>query len=96
MPPAERQYVLTRDNGCVAPRLGASLTCHGRITLAHVKDAPRMGVRAESGAGIGRRHLVSICEGHAEPGMKAGYIWVTDAVSIGLMRRYLVEKEGPD
>lgn len=90
----ERLYVLTRDQGCVAPRLGGTAhDCWGRVTLAHVKDAPRMGVRAESGDGEGRRHLVSVCEGHSEAGMRAGFIWVTHADNIAEMRRYLAERE---
>ncbi len=54
-------YVIQRDQGCVAPRLGGSfMDCGGRTTLDHVKDQPRMGVRAPSDA----RHLVTLCEAH--------------------------------
>ena len=50
-----------RDRGCVAVKLGASpADCRGRLTLDHVKDAPRMGRRAPSDA----RHLVTVCEWH--------------------------------
>jgi hypothetical protein len=53
--------VLRRDQGCVAPRLGGSfMDCGGRSTLDHVKDEPRMGVRAPSDMA----HLVTLCEGH--------------------------------
>jgi len=53
--------VLQRDQGCVAPRLGgSSMDCRGRDTLDHVKDEPRMGVRAPSDMA----HLVTLCEGH--------------------------------
>lgn len=72
--PGEAQYVLRRDNGCIAPRVDpASGTCAGRITLDHVKDDPRMGDRAQSD----RFHLVSVCQGHSEDGRKAGYQWNT-------------------
>ena len=53
--------VLTRDGGCVAPRLGGSfMDCGGRSTLDHVKDEPMMGRRAPSD----ERHLVTLCEYH--------------------------------
>jgi hypothetical protein len=54
--------VLTRDQGCVAVKLGASpAACRGRITLDHVRDHAAMGGRrAPSDAA----HLVSICAGH--------------------------------
>lgn len=81
-----RLEVLTRDGGCVAPRLGGTfLDCWGRLTLAHVKDEQRMGVRAPSDP----RHLASVCEGHTEAGMKAGYVWVTDRRNIEALRAYL-------
>lgn len=96
--PEMRQAVMVRDlrearkvfgprwmNPCVAPlvdllQLGK---CSGRVTIEHVKDQPRMGVRAASNG----RHLVSLCEGHTEGGMKAGFQWNT-ANRPGL-RRYL-------
>jgi hypothetical protein len=53
--------VLQRDSGCVAVALGeAPSTCGGRLTLDHVKDQPRMGVRAPSDPA----HLVALCENH--------------------------------
>lgn len=53
--------VLRRDGGCVAVTLGALPSeCRGRLTLDHVKDQPRMGVRAPSD----EAHLVSLCEWH--------------------------------
>lgn len=88
--PEERLYVLKRDDGCIAPRLGGTeMDCWGRITLAHVKEEPRAGVRAESD----RKHLVSICQGHMEDGMRGGFVWVTNAENIAAMRDYLHEKE---
>lgn len=78
--------VFTRDQGCVAPRLGGSfMDCWGRNTIAHVKDEPRMGRRAPSDPA----HLATVCEGHAEAGMKAGYVWVTDKQNIAKLREYL-------
>ncbi len=81
-------FVLQRDQGCVAPRLGGStMDCWGRNRLEHVKDEPRMGRRAPSDP----EHLVTLCEGHTEPGMKAGRVWCTDRKNREAMRRYLEE-----
>ena len=55
-----RDAVLRRDRGCVAPRLGATSPCQGRLTLDHVKDQPRMGKRAPSDSA----HLATVCYGH--------------------------------
>lgn len=38
--------------------------------------------------------LGTLCEGHSEPGMKAGYIWATDRVNREAMRRHLLEVVG--
>jgi hypothetical protein len=78
--------VLKRDGGCMAPRLGGSaMDCWGRNRIEHVKAEPRMGVRAE--ARMDR--LLTLCEGHTEPGMKAGYVWATDKVNREACREYL-------
>jgi hypothetical protein len=78
--------VLRRDAGCVAPRLGGSAAdCWGRDRIEHVKKEPRMGVRAEPLMS----RLVTLCEGHTEPGMKAGYVWCTAKVNREAMREYL-------
>jgi hypothetical protein len=78
--------VLRRDNGCIAPRLGgSSMDCWGRDRIEHVKAEARMGKRAE--ARMDR--LVTLCEGHTEPGMKAGYVWCTDRQNREAMREYL-------
>jgi hypothetical protein len=55
-------YVLRRDAGCVAVKLGEHPnTCGGRLTLDHVRDHAAMGgVRAPSDA----RHLATVCENH--------------------------------
>lgn len=53
--------VFTRDKGCVAVELGEyPSTCHGRLTLDHVRDQPMMGKRAPSDPA----HLVSLCWHH--------------------------------
>lgn len=89
--PEMRLAVLARDDGCIAPRLGGSfIDCGGRNTLAHVKSEPRMGRRAESDPA----HLVTICEMHAEAGMRQGYVWVTDRQNIEKMREYLASFDG--
>lgn len=80
--------VLQRDGGCVAPRLGGSYhDCWGRDRIEHVKAEPRMGVRAEPRMD----RLATLCEGHTEPGMKAGYVWCTDRVNRAALREYLRE-----
>jgi hypothetical protein len=66
--------IFERDGGCMAPRLGGSaMDCWGRLRIEHVKSEPRMGLRAESDP----EHLMALCEGHTEPGMRAGYVWAT-------------------
>lgn len=62
MTPAVRLAVLERDGGCLAVRLGDvdPASCAGPLTLDHVKDEPRMGVRAPSDAA----HLATVCRGH--------------------------------
>ena len=59
--------------------------CQGRIRIEHVKSAPRLGKRAEPDLA----HLMSICEGHTEPGMRAGSVWVTTKANREGQRRYL-------
>lgn len=66
-----RAFVLARDRGCVAEKLDRSHECRdqwgnphrpgdlARLTLDHVKDAPRLGKRAPSDPA----HLVAMCWG---------------------------------
>lgn len=86
--PAVALAVLKRDAGCVAPRLGGSfMDCAGRDGLEHVQDSyGRMGRRAASDAA----HLVTLCDGHREPGMRAGRVWCTDKANRQAMRDYLI------
>ena len=78
--------VFTRDQGCVAPRLGGSfMDCWGRNRIEHVKAEPRMGKRAEPRPD----RLLTLCEGHTEPGTRAGYCWATDKTNRYAMREYL-------
>lgn len=84
--PAVALEVFTRDDGCVAQRCGGTfMDCRGRLRLEHVKDEPRMGRRAPSDPA----HLVTLCEGHTEAGMRAGYVWCTDRKNREAMRDYL-------
>lgn len=84
-------YILTRDGGCIAPRLGGSvMDCWGRNRIEHVKAESRLGRRAEARPD----RLVTLCEGHTEPGMKAGYVWATDRQNRERCREYLRDKEG--
>lgn len=75
--------IFTRDQGCLAPRLGgSSMDCFGRLRIEHVKVDQRMGKRGEL--------LGTLCEGHTETGMRAGYVWATDARNREAMREYLL------
>ena len=88
--PALALYVFQRDQGCVAPMLGGSaMDCWGRNRIEHVKAEPRMGKRAEPRPD----RLVTLCEGHTEPGMRAGYVWCTDKANRAAMREYLQRVE---
>lgn len=71
--------------GCVAVFLAPSTSgpCWGKLTLDHVKTEPRMGRRAPSDP----THLASLCEGHTENGMRAGFQWNT--ANRPLLRWYL-------
>ena len=78
--------VFARDEGCLAPRLGGTAhDCFGRLRIEHVKAEPRMGKRAESRMD----RLATLCEGHTEPGMRAGYVWCTDRRNRAALRAYL-------
>lgn len=84
--PEMRLAVLRRDSGCVAPLVGGSvMDCFGRLTLEHVKDELRLGVRAPSDAA----HLVTLCSGHTEDGRRAGFQWNTNAGNRARVREYL-------
>jgi hypothetical protein len=75
--------VFARDGGCLAPRLGGTAhDCWGRLRIEHVKREPRMGKRGDL--------LGTLCEGHTEPGMRAGYVWCTNAENRQRMRDYLL------
>jgi len=74
--------IFERDGGCLAPRLGGSaMDCAGRLRIEHVKQEARMGKRGDL--------LGTLCEGHTEPGMRAGYVWCTDRRNREAMREYL-------
>ncbi len=86
--PEMRLRVFRRDGGCVAPRLGGSaMDCFGQLTLEHVKDELRLGIRAPSD----EAHLVTLCEGHTENGRRAGYQWNTAKPNRIAVRAYLEE-----
>ncbi len=67
--PSVREAVLRRDGGCVAAILDPLHVCRDSwgtphrwdivrlLTVDHVKDQPRLGVRAPSDAG----HMVAMC-----------------------------------
>jgi hypothetical protein len=68
---------------------GSFADCWGRNRIEHVKAESRLGVRAEARAD----RLLTLCEGHTEPGMKAGYVWCTDRVNREACREYLASVE---
>ena len=89
--PELHDAVIARDGySCLAPRLGGSvMDCWGRLRIEHVKREPRMGKRGDL--------LGTLCEGHTEPGMRAGYVWCTDAENRRRMREHLIAlEERPD
>jgi len=81
------RWTATNGNPCIAPVLDRSQSglCWGRITMEHVKDELRMGVRAKSDSA----HLVSLCQGHTEDGRRAGYQWNSAKVNREKVREYL-------
>ena len=79
--------VFARDGGCIAPRLGAESPCWGRLTIEHVKADLRMGKRAEPRL----ERLVTLCEGHTEPGTRAGVSWNATKANRALVREYLAK-----
>jgi len=88
--PAEAERVLRLEGGCVAPRLGGSaLDCWGRDRIEHVKVEQRMGKRGEL--------LTVLCQGHTEDGMRAGFVWATNAENRRKMRDHIIERDAdPD
>jgi hypothetical protein len=81
----QRRGLTPSIRGCMAVFLApiTSGPCSGKLTLDHVKDQPRLGKRAPSDP----LHLVSLCDGHTERGMKAGFQWNT--ANRPLLRWYL-------
>ncbi len=83
----DRKYIV-----CIAPLVDIVniRKCWGRTTLDHVKPEPRLGVKAEDIP----EQIVSVCQGHMEDGMKAGYQWNT--ASRAEEREYLRRIYGPE
>ena len=76
MTEAVAEFVAHRDGyTCIAPRYGASsMDCMDPERYEHVNEGyGRMGRRAVSCP----CSLAIVCSGHAEPGMRAGYVWAT-------------------
>lgn len=79
-------FVLARDGGCLGPRLGGTfMECAGRNRIEHVKPEPRMSRKAVDCP----CQTLTLCEGHTEPGMRAGYVWCTDKANRAECRAYL-------
>lgn len=77
-------YLLARDGGCLAPRLGAADPCSGRLTIEHVKFESMTGKRAPSD----KFHTLILCLGH-----NTG--WALLSASKAAEREYLERVEGP-
>lgn len=91
--PALRLAIFARDGGCIAPRLGGTAAdCWGRLQIEHVKRELRASKRAESIAAC----LVTLCDGHTEPGRRAGRQWNTAKVNRARVREYLRTVEDPE
>lgn len=81
--------------GCIAVAVSPSTSgpCSGKLTLDHIHGQNEMGVgkpRAKSDP----QHLVSLCQGHTEAGMRAGFQWNT--ANRPILRWYLKTLYGPD
>lgn len=76
-------YLLARDKTCLAPRLGATDPCFGRLTIEHVKFESMTGKRAPSD----KFHTLLLCLGH-----NTG--WALLAASKAAEREYLSRVEG--
>ena len=73
-----RDRLMTPHGGVACPAIvidydNEMWACWGRWTLDHIKSGMRLGRRAPSDA----FHLISLCEGHTENGMRHGRIWNT-------------------
>lgn len=89
IPPKIRIAVLTRDGGCIAPRLDVkALTCQGSLELDHVRGKAPVGqLQVTREGGFGARppddpgHLVTLCRRHHQGG------WAT--ANRAILRDYL-------
>lgn len=81
--------VLKRDGPCLAVKLGEPASdCWGPTTYEHVHEGyGKKGVRAKSDPA----HLVALCCGHTEPGMKAGFQWNTHSDNRAKVRDWLLK-----
>lgn len=86
-PPGLVEAAKKRDGYCAAPKIDPTQVgkCWGRSTVEHVKDQLRAAKRAEDDIW----HIVILCEGHTEHGMKAGFQWNTNAKNRAKVREYI-------
>ena len=99
MNPALREFVLRRDDGCVATRANSRFwatrwpmlqglpdpgPCEGRITLDHVKDDLALGKKAPDDPW----HLWSVCVAHHTE-TRAGAQWATSKPVRAAARLYI-------
>lgn len=71
IPPLVRVQVITRDDGCVGPRVGMTGPCLGGIELDHVRASHGMGMKSETSVG----NLVALCGTHHQTKTSAGRTW---------------------
>jgi hypothetical protein len=85
--PERALEIMRLDGGCVAPRLGGSaMDCWGRDRIEHVQEG--YGRMAKRGV-----LLATLCEGHTEPGMRAGFVWCTNAANRQKLRDYIRDRD---
>jgi hypothetical protein len=70
---------------------GSINDCFGRLTVEHVKEELRMGIRAPSDL----LHCIALCEGHSENGARGGAQWNTRKENREAMRNYLSHVNRP-
>ena len=87
-PPPESlwDYIIRRDDGCVAPRLGLGVerACFGRVEVDHVRASGALGKKSPSTAD----NLVSLCGQHHYLKTMNGRTWRPRLIE------YINEKEG--
>jgi hypothetical protein len=85
IPPAIRERVLERDQGCVGRRLDWPGDCLGALELDHVRASHGMGMKSETSVG----NLVALCGLHHKLRTESGRIFRPRLID------YLIASEDP-